>query len=155
MESERISSLTQPQLYEIFENKLSSFREGSWHLILFEGSATANSYSWCSDCVFALDEVKKFMASYGGPVEFLQFKVGSKEEWDNAETNPFKKSFPYLTDLPTAILFRGQIDTMRVIAVEQKDLLYLCVRSLEYEKQIQSGAWNPPKKKVILERRVL
>jgi len=149
METER--ELTQRQLYEIFVNKLTSFRDDSWHLVLFEGSPTANSYSWCPDCVFALDDVKKFKASYGGPVEFLQFKVGSKEEWDNIEINSFKKNFPYLTDLPTAILFRGQIDAMRVIAVEQKDLLYLCERSLEYEKQIQSGAWSPPKKKLVIQ----
>ena len=123
------SGLGQQELYENFVNKLSSFPEDSWYLAIFEGSPTAYSYSWCSDCVFAVDEVKKFKASYGGPVKFLQFKVGSNAEWDDVAENPFKTSFPYLTDLPTAILFRGQIDTMRVIAVEQKDLLYLCERS--------------------------
>jgi hypothetical protein len=154
MENEIMSGVTQRQLYDIFLDKLSNFREDQWHLLLFEGSPTDNAYSWCSDCVFALDHVKKFKASYGGPVDFLQFKVGSKEAWDNAQANPFKTSFPYLTDLPTAILFRGQIDAMRVIAVEQNDLLYLCERSLVYEKQIQSGAWSPPKKKVILDKKV-
>ena len=147
-------SLTQKQLYDVFIDKLSTFRDDEWHLVLFEGSPTENSYSWCSDCVFALDHVKKFKSSYGGPVQFLQFKVGSNEEWDNENANPFKMSFPYLTDLPTAILFRGQIDAMRVIAVEQDDLLYLCERSLIYEKQIKSGAWSPPKKRVVLEKAV-
>jgi hypothetical protein len=152
MESEPSKEFTQPQLYNIFLDKLSSFRDVEWHLIMFEGSPADGSYSWCPDCVYALPHVKKFIAAYGGPVEFLQFKVGSREEWENEKTNPFKTSFPYLTDLPTAILFRGQIDTMRVIAVEQDDLLYLCERSLEYEKQIKSGAWSPPKKHVILEK---
>ena len=152
MEKEIVSEFTQQELYDLFLEKLSKFREDQWHLVLFEGSPTDNAYSWCSDCIFALDHVKKFKASYGGPVEFLQFKVGSKAEWDNVGSNPFKTSFPYLTDLPTAMLFRGLIDTMRLIAVEQNDLLYLCERSFVYEKQIQSGAWSPPKKKVILKK---
>jgi hypothetical protein len=134
------------QLYNTFLDQLSEFREEEWHLVLFEGSPTENSYSWCSDCVFALEGVRKFKSSYGGPVEFLQFKVGSEDEWMSLD-NPFKSKFPYLTDLPTAVLFRGQIDTMRVMAVEQKDLLYLCERSQEYENQIRSGAWSPPKVK--------
>ncbi len=152
MGSKLSSEFTQPQLYDLFLEKVASFRDNSWHLVIFEGSPTDSLYSWCPDCVFALPHVKKFKAAYGGSVEFLQFKVGSREEWENTKTNPFKISFPYLTDLPTAILFRGQIDTMRVIAVEQNDLLYLCERSAEYEKQIQVGAWSPPKKHIILEK---
>jgi hypothetical protein len=93
--------------------------------------------------VFAQEGVKKFKSTYGGPVDFLQFKVGSKEEWSS--DSPFKTQFPYLTDLPTAVLYRGQIDAMRALAVELKDLLYLCERSIEYERQIKSGAWSPPK----------
>jgi Eukaryotic protein of unknown function (DUF953) len=145
-------ALTQKQLYNIFTDQLSTFRDDEWHLVLFEGSPTENSYSWCPDCIFALEQVKQFKSSYGGPVEFLQFKVGSREEWESEKTNPFKTSFPYLTDLPTAVLFRGQIDAMRVIAVEQDDLLYLCKRSLTYEKQIKTGAWSPPKKKVMIQK---
>jgi len=132
------------ELYNEFLDQLSRFGVSEWHLILFEGSPTENSYSWCSDCVFALEGVKKFKASYGGPVKFLQFKVGSEEEW-SSQDNPFKARFPNLTDLPTAMLFRGQVDTVRVISVQQKDLLYLCERSQEYENQIKSGAWSPPK----------
>jgi hypothetical protein len=152
MEKETVSGITQRHLYDLFLDKLSSFRDDQWHVVLFEGSPTNNAYSWCPDCVFALDDVKNFKASYGGPVEFLQFKVGSREEWDNEKANPFKTGFPNLTDLPTAMLFRGQIDAMRVIAVTQNDLLYLCERSLVYETQIQSGAWSPPKRKVILDK---
>jgi len=131
------------QLYNSFLDQLSKFQDNEWHLVLFEGSPTEDSYSWCTDCIYALEGVKKFKSTYGGPVQFLQFKVGSKEEWST--DSPFKVGFPNLTDLPTAVLFRGQIDTMRVIGVQQKDLLYLCERSLEYERQIQSGAWVPPK----------
>jgi Eukaryotic protein of unknown function (DUF953) len=133
----------QDQIYNSFLEQLSKFKEDEWHLVLFEGSPTENAYSWCSDCVYAEEGVRKFKASYGGPVRFLQFKVGSKEEWGSAD-NPFKVKFPCLTDLPTAMLFRGQIDTMRVIAVQQKDLLHLCERSEEYENQIRSGVWVPP-----------
>lgn len=93
-----------------------------------------------------MEGVKKFRSSYGGPVKFLQFKVGSREEWKSPD-NPFKAEFPNLTDLPTAILFRGQIDTMRAIGIEQGDLEYFCERSLEYENQIKLGAWSPPKMK--------
>jgi hypothetical protein len=131
-------------IYNAFLEQLSGFKEDQWYLVLFEGSPTENSYSWCSDCVFSQEDVKKFKSSYGGPVKFLQFKVGSREEWTSPD-NPFKLRFPCLTDLPTAVLFRGQVDAMRVIAVRQKDLLYLCERSLEYESQIRSGAWSPPK----------
>jgi len=132
------------QIYNSFLDQLSGFREDEWYLVLFEGSPTENSYSWCSDCVFAQEGVKKFKSTYGGPVKFLQFKVGSREEWTSRD-NPFKTKFPCLTDLPTAVLFRGQVDCMRVIAVQQKDLQYLCERSEEYENQIKSGAWAPPK----------
>lgn len=135
---------SQNRIYNSFLDQLSGFKENEWHLILFEGSPTENAYSWCSDCVFAQEGVKKFKSTYGGPVNFLQFKVGSREEWTSPE-NPFKSKFPHLTDLPSAILFRGQVDTMRAIAVEQRDLLYMCERSLEYENQIRVGAWSPPK----------
>lgn len=143
-----MSGLSRHEIYNTFLEQLSKFSDSDWHIILFEGSPTENSYSWCSDCVFAQDGVKKFKESYGGPVKFLQFKVGSKEEW-SALDNPFKTRFPYLTDLPTAVLFRGQVDTMRVIAVTQKDLQYLGERSIEYENQIRSGAWIPPKIKLV------
>jgi len=136
------------QIYNAFLDQLSQFKENQWNLVLFEGSPTENAYSWCSDCIFAQEGVKKFKSSYGGPVKFLQFKVGSREDW-TAPDNPFKQKFPFLTDLPTAMLFRGQVDTIRVMAVEQKDLLYLCERSQEYENQIKIGAWSPPKIKRI------
>ena len=143
---------SQHRIYDEFLDQLSRFKENEWHLILFEGSPTENTYSWCPDCVFAQEDVKKFKSTYGGPVNFLQFKVGSREEWTSPE-NPFKLKFPNLTDLPSAVLFRGQVDTMRAIAVKQKDLLYMCERSLEYENQIRAGAWSPPKiKRVELAR---
>jgi hypothetical protein len=143
---------TRVEIYNEFLSRLSGFKEDEWYLILFEGSPTENAYSWCSDCVYAQEGVKKFKASYGGPVKFLQFKVGSKEEWGEPD-NPFKTKFPCLTDLPTAMLFRGQVDTMRVISVEQQDLQYLCERSIEYENQIRTGVWSPPKiKRVELAR---
>jgi hypothetical protein len=133
-------------IYNTFLDQLSRFKENEWNLVLFEGSPTENAYSWCSDCIFAQEGVRKFKSNYGGPVRFSQFKVGSRDEWGLPD-NPFKQKFPCLTDLPTAVLFRGQIDTMRVMAVEQKDLLYLCERSQEYESQIKSGAWSPTKLK--------
>ncbi len=140
------------QIYNAFLDQLSQFKENDWYLVLFEGSPTENAYSWCSDCIYAQEDVRKFKSSYDGPVKFLQFKVGSKEEWTFPD-NPFKVKFPCLTDLPTAMLFRGQVDAMRVIAVKQKDLLYLCERSQEYESQVRSGAWSPPKiKRVELAR---
>jgi hypothetical protein len=137
---------SQKQIYDEFLSQLSNFGDDKWYLVLFEGSPTEDAYSWCSDCVYASEGVKSFKSSYGGPVKLLQFKVGSREEWKSPD-NPFKASFPYLTDLPTAMLFRGQVDTMRAIGIQQRDLEYLCERSLEYENQIRSGAWSPPKLK--------
>ena len=122
-------------------------KKGIWTLALFEGSPRARAYSWCPDCVAASEDVRSFLTTYKGRVKLVQFKVGSKEEWEgrNHRPNPFKERFPHLSDLPTAILFRGKLDVARVAIPKKHDLAYLCGRAEIYDEQVRDGAWHPPK----------
>jgi hypothetical protein len=51
-----------------------------------------------------------------------------------------------LSDLPTAILFFGRIDVIRIIAPQEEDLKAMIARISIYEKQIRNGDWHPPAK---------
>lgn len=117
----------------------------SWTLAIFEGSPTEDAYSWCSDCVAASGDLRIFLSEYRGQVKVIQFKVGSKKEWERRDApSPFKAKFPHLVDLPTAILFHGRLDVARTIAPRKDDLLYLSQRADVLETQIKDGSWNPP-----------
>ncbi len=119
---------------------------GNWVLAVFEGSPMGEAYSWCSDCVAASEDIRAFMSEYRGFVKVIQFKVGSKKEWEGASAGSslFKVKFPHLIDLPTAILFHGKLDVARTIAPRKDDLLYLSRRADALEAQIKDGSWNPP-----------
>jgi len=134
-------------LYARFLEALADNKPGDWILAVFEGSPSEGVYSWCSDCVAASRDLSSFLAEYTGDVKVSQFKVGTKDEWeDNAiGSSPFKVKFPFLSDLPTAILFNGKLDVARFIAPRKEDLLYLSNRATTYENQKASGSWNPPK----------
>ncbi len=140
-----LSPLPADQLYEQFERTLQKSRIGDWLLAVFEGSPSDGAYSWCDDCVAASGDLRTFAASYVGPVKLLQFKVGTKEEWEggNRSPNAFKSKFPFLSDIPTAILFNGHIDVARFIAPRKQDLEYLCGRAVRYEEQAKSNVWHP------------
>ncbi len=140
-------TLSAEQSYRKFESAIKSQRRGSWVLGVFEGSPRSAAYSWCSDCVAARDDVRSFFTDYKGGVKLVQFRVGSREEWEgkNHRANPFRARFPFLSDLPTAILFYGRLDVARVIAPRKDDLQHLCRRASIYEKQIENGSWHPPK----------
>jgi hypothetical protein len=90
--------------------------------------------------------LRSFLSEYRGPVKVIQFKVGSKKEWEGGVDvpSPFKANFPHLVDLPTAILFHGRLDVARTIAPRKDDLLYLSRRADVLETQIKDGSWNPP-----------
>ena len=134
-------------LYAKFLKVLADNKPYAWMLAMFEGSPTEGAYSWCSDCVAASDDLRSFLREYTGGVKVTQFKVGTKDEWeDNTRgPSPFKAKFPFLSDLPTAILFRGKLDAARFIAPRKEDLLYLSNRAATYESQRASGSWSPPK----------
>jgi hypothetical protein len=136
------------QLHTTFSEALLNFENRTWVLAVFEGSPTDKTYSWCPDCIPAADELRNFSASYQGAVKLLQFKVGTKEEWEgnNQVFNPFRVKFPFLSDLPTAVLFRGRLDVARIIAPRTQDLLYLCERTRTYEEQVKNNSWHPPER---------
>jgi hypothetical protein len=141
-----LSSVTPAsQLYLKFDNAVRKGVESAWVLAVFEGSPEGTKYSWCSDCVAASGDLKSFLADYGGIVKLMQFKVGSKREWEADDArNPFKTNFPYLSALPTAVLFRGRQDVARTIAPRRDDLLYLVKRAETLESLIKDGSWVPP-----------
>jgi uncharacterized protein DUF953 len=142
-----MQTATAPELYRKFVDVVITKGGESWILGVFEGSPTGTAYSWCSDCVAASGDLRSFLADYRGPVKVVQFKVGTKDEWEGPEGphNPFKSKFPFLSDLPTAVLFRGRIDAARLAQPRKDDLAFLVGRVSVYEKQIEDGSWRPPK----------
>ena len=135
------------QLYQKFDEAVRKGSDQRWVLAVFEGSPTQTEYSWCSDCVAASGDLRSFVTDYRGMVKLVQFKVGSKQEWEGSGDglNPFKAKFPFLSDLPTAVLFRGKQDVARTIAPRKEDLLYLTRRAEILEGLIKDGSWVPPR----------
>ncbi len=135
------------ELYAKFMEALANNESGDWILAVFEGSPSKGMYSWCSDCVAASRDLSSFLEEFTGDVKVSQFKVGTKDEWEDnvIGPSPFRVKFPFLSDLPTAILFNGKLDVARFIAPRKEDLLYLSNRATTYENQKANGSWNPPK----------
>ena len=142
-----IDSVTTQDLYLKFEDATKKRGREEWALALFEGSSSGMTYSWCSDCVAASGDLRSFLADYKGRVRTVQFKVGTQEEWEGPDgpSNPFKVRFPFLSDLPTAMLFHGRIDVARIVAPRKNDLLYLSERADIFDEQKKDGSWKPPK----------
>jgi hypothetical protein len=146
-QEKEIEKLTADDLFQQFQDSLSSFAPNTWYLAIFEGSPAEGLYSWCPDCVVASTHISHFEEEFKrSNVKLLKFKVGSKEEWESksAQKNPFKQNFPYLSDVPTVILFLSRLDVCRVIAPQESDLNYLCKRIDAYVEQIESGQWHVP-----------
>ena len=137
---------TDLELYIKFQKFADENPKGSWALAVFEGSPEGGEYSWCNDCVAAKGDLRQFLSEYKGHVKVVQFKVGTKEEWEgrDGEPSPFKGGFPHLVDLPSAVLFHGRMDVARMIAPRREDLEFLARRAEIYEKQVKSGSWHPP-----------
>ena len=136
--------LSASDLHSQFENEIQSFEQKSWHIAIFEGSPSGNLYSWCPDCVVASTHVSNF-EKYQDKVKLLKFKVGARREWESkTKLNPFKDKFPHLSDVPTAILFMGKLEVLRVVAPQESDLRYMCERVELYKRQIKEGKWHPP-----------
>jgi hypothetical protein len=139
--------LSAEDLYDQFQDSLKTFHSDSWRILVFEGSPAGGLYSWCPDCVVMSTYLKKFESSNPNSkkVKILKFKVGSRREWESkGKLNPFKTRFPYLSDVPTAILFFGKLDVMRTIAPRDSDFQYMLERARIYEQQVKSGDWHPP-----------
>lgn len=133
-------------LYNQFRKTLASFQEESWRLAVFEGSPAEGLYSWCPDCIVASTHIRHF-EQFQNKIQLLKFKVGTRKEWESqTRLSPFRRNFPFLSDVPTAILFRGKLDTCRIIAPRETDLEFLCKRAEIFQEQIQSGDWRPPLK---------
>ena len=142
--------LTAEDLYRQFQDSLHSFKPRSWTVSLFEGSPTGGLYSWCPDCVVAAAQLGSFEkrdALLLNQARLLNFKIGSKREWESKQIlNPFRSRFPFLSDIPTAVLFFGRLDVMRLIAPQAADLRYLFKRAKTYEEQMKSKECHPPVK---------
>jgi hypothetical protein len=137
-------------LHQIFNRAWKDFAPNSWNLAIFEGSPENGLYSWCPDCVVASTHIAKFeslqKSRKGRKARLCKFHVGSRSEW-KSEKNPFRKEFPHLTDLPTAILLYGRIDVLRIIAPREPDLEMMISRIPTFEEQIEKGEWHPPIRK--------
>ncbi len=137
-------------LHQIFTKAWKGFAPISWNLAIFEGSPENGLYSWCPDCVVASSHIAKFeslqKSSKSKKARLYKFHVGSRNEWKSKE-NPFRKEFPHLPDLPTAILFYGSIDVVRIIAPREPDLEMMISRIRTFEEQIEKGEWHPPMRK--------
>jgi hypothetical protein len=136
------------QLYRKFEGAVLNQKDGAWTLAVFEGSPQNGAYSWCSDCIAVKDDLRSFITGYKGGVRVAQFKVGLKEEWEGEGSglNPFKAKSPFLSDLPTAVLFYGGLDVARVSIPRLADLQFLSQRAEAYAEQIKNKSWSPPKR---------
>jgi hypothetical protein len=136
--------LSSVDLYKQFRKALGSFEDESWNLALFEGSPAEGLYSWCPDCIVASTHIRHF-EEYQNKIKLLKFKVGTRKEWESqAHLNPFRRNFPFLSDVPTAILFRGKLDACRIIAPRETDLEFMNRRVETFQEQIASGDWHPP-----------
>jgi Eukaryotic protein of unknown function (DUF953) len=142
--------LNSDDLYQVFIKTWKKLARKIWSLAIFEGSPENGEYSWCPDCVVARSHISNFESKQKrgmSAARFLKFHVGNRKEWESRkQVNPFRGKFPYLSDLPTAILFYGRTDVLRVIAPQESDLDAMISRIRLYEKQIKNGDWHPPTK---------
>ena len=137
--------MTSLDLYDQFQSKFEkSFPNQPWTISIFEGSPANGLYSWCPDCVVASAHIQRF-EKHKNRIKLVKFKVGTRKEWENKkDLNPFKARKPYLSDVPTAILFMRTVDVCRIVAPRESDLEMMCERTKIYEKQIRLGDWHPP-----------
>jgi hypothetical protein len=141
---EMLHLMTSGDHYKQFRSELmTSFPNHSWTIAIFEGSPIKGLYSWCPDCIVASTHIRLF-EKHQDRIRLVKFQVGTRKEWeDKTYLNPFKTKFPYLSDVPTAILFMRTLDVYRIVAPQESDLEVMCDRTKIYEKQIRLGEWHP------------
>jgi len=109
------------------------------YIILFHGGkGDKGERSWCLGCITALEDFENFASSYNGDVEFFTVSVGTQKEWqkkskEGVRTSLFRRNFPYLQAVPTAILCKGSLELVRVLGPGIKDFEHLVERFKQYE----------------------
>jgi hypothetical protein len=137
-------------LHTMFLDEYDKFEPKSWRVIIFEGSPENGLYSWCPDCIVARQYISDFekrnRKNHHNAIKIQKFHVGSRSEWESRrQINPFKKESPYLVDLPSVILYYGNIEVIRLIAPCPEDFQWITKRIKFYDKQIRDDVWHPPK----------
>jgi len=109
------------------------------YIILFHGGkGEKGERSWCLGCIAALEDFMKFVSTYSGHIELFAVSVGTQKEWqrksrEGARTSLFRKNFPHLQAVPTAILGKGSFELVKILGPELRDFEHLVERFKQYE----------------------
>jgi len=109
------------------------------YIILFHGGkGEKGERSWCQGCITALEDFEKFASTYSGHIELFMVSVGTQEEWqkkskEGVRTSLFRRNFPYLQAVPTAILGKGSLELVKVLGPRIEDFEHLVERFKQYE----------------------
>jgi thiol-disulfide isomerase/thioredoxin len=109
------------------------------YVILFHGGeGDKGDRSWCQGCIIALEDFEKFASTYNGSIELFMVSIGTQEEWqkkskEGVRTSLFRRNFPYLQAVPTAILGKGLLELVKVLGPRIKDFEHLVERFKQYE----------------------
>jgi thiol-disulfide isomerase/thioredoxin len=109
------------------------------YIILFHGGkGDKEERSWCSGCIPALEDFERFASTYNGPIELFTVSVGTQGEWqktskEGVRTSLFRRSFPYLQAVPTAILGKGTFELIKFLGPRIRDFEHLAERFKQYE----------------------
>jgi thiol-disulfide isomerase/thioredoxin len=109
------------------------------YIILFHGGkGEKGERSWCEGCITALEDFEKFASAYNGPVELYMISVGKQEEWqkktrEGIRTSLFRRNFPHLQAVPTAILGKDSFELIKVLGPRLGDFKHLVERLKQYE----------------------
>jgi predicted restriction endonuclease len=85
-----------------------------------------------------LEEFEKFASTYNGHIELFTVSVGTQGEWqkkskEGVRTSVFRRTFPHLQAVPTAILGKGSLELIKVLEPRIKDFDHLVERFKQYE----------------------
>ena len=114
-------------------------REEKAYIILFHGGkGDKGERSWCPSCITALEDFEKFASTYNSHIELFTVSVGTQQEWqkksrEGTRTSLFRRNFPYLQAVPTAILGKGSLELIKVLGPEIEDFEHLIERFKQYE----------------------
>jgi thiol-disulfide isomerase/thioredoxin len=109
------------------------------YIILFHGGkGDKGERSWCPGCITALEDFEKFASAYNGHIELFTVSVGTQGEWqkksrEGVRTIFFRRNFPYLQAVPTAVLGKGSLELVKVLEPRIKDFEHLVERFKQYE----------------------
>ena len=111
--------------------------EKAYIILLHGGKGEKRERSWCLGCITALEDFEKFASAYNGDIELFTVSVGTQEEWQKkskgARTSLFRRNFPYLQAVPTAMLGKGSLELVKVLGPRIEDFKHLVKRFKQYE----------------------